>query len=155
MLHSTIRNGIGTIRIAEHLNARLLASGLPARKTNLNIVIDTGKQCTYLGTGECFESFKRTGLLSEFTGFGQKPAISTEDHYSEAPLRFMTFADTYGNDKYKQSTKLNSSVKNYGCLDICFYLLSFVFAIFSSVYSRCFVLTRRRWSSAHCSACKM
>ena len=98
MLRSTICNGIGTICIAEHLNRRLLASGLPPRKTNLNILIDTGKQCTVSGMGEAHDTFKQMGYLQNFTGYGTKPAVSGDSHFSEAPLRLMTFFDTYGND---------------------------------------------------------
>ena len=103
MLWNTIRNGIGTIWIAEHLNARLVASGLPERKINLSMLPDTGKQCTVSGQGEAHESFIQNGSLRNFTGFGEKPAVSTDPHYAEAPLRLMNFADTYGNEKYKES----------------------------------------------------
>ena len=103
MLRTTIRNGISTVRIAQHLNARLLASGLPPRKTNLNVVIDTGKQCTIAGEGESYEEFLRSGIVKFFTGWGEKPALSKDPHYAEAPLRLMNFVDTYGNDEYQKS----------------------------------------------------
>ena len=113
MLRSTIRNGIGTIRIAEHLNARLIASGLPERKTNLNVMVDTGKQCMFAGSGDSFEDFQMTGLLRKFMGFGEKPAVSTDAHYSEAPLHLMNFTDTYDNDKYKKSKEQNKISQTY------------------------------------------
>ena len=87
------------------MNQRLSAAGLPERQTNLNIVLDTGKQCTVSGVGEMYEEFLRTGILKYFTGWGTKPAGSEDSHFEEAPLRIMTFADTYGNDKYKQSNR--------------------------------------------------
>ena len=107
MLRSTIRNGIGTICLAKHLNARLMALGLPERETNLNIVIDTGIQCTLAGSGKCYEKFKNTGTITSFTGCGQKPALSKDSHYSQAPLRLMTFVDMYGNSKYKESKQIS------------------------------------------------
>ena len=107
MLRNTIRHGIGTIHLADHLNARLHASGLPRRETNLSMMIDTGKQCTFSGKGESFKDYKRTGYLRGFTGYGEKPALSKDPHYSEALLRFMSLADTYGNDEYKKSEILD------------------------------------------------
>ena len=83
------------------------------RGTNLNIVIDTGKQSTVSGTGKIFEEFKRTGVLKHFTGYGQKPALSQESHYAEALVRLMTFADTYGNDDYKKSKKFSHHFSQY------------------------------------------
>ena len=103
MLRSTIRNGIATVRLADHLNERLLVAGLPKRETNFNAVIDTGKQCTVSGIGKMYDQFLETGVLKDFTGWGTKPALSQDSHFAEAPLRLMTFADTYGNNKYKES----------------------------------------------------
>ena len=103
MLRSTIQNGISTTRLADHLNDRLLSSGLMKRFTNLVIMIDTGKQCTLAGCSKSYEEFKKTGVLKNFTGYGQRPALFHEAHFNEAPLRLMTFGQTYGNDKYKES----------------------------------------------------
>ena len=103
MLRNTIQNGIATGHIADHLNERILAASLLKCYTNIVLMIDTGKQCTIAGSGKAFDDFKRTGVLKNFTGFGTNPATYSDSHFQEAPLRFMTFAETYDNKKTKYS----------------------------------------------------
>ena len=71
------------------------------------LLLNTGKQCTISGIGQVFEDFLKTGNISNFTGFGTEPAKSHEQHYQEAPLRIMTFAQTYGNMHYDCSQSMH------------------------------------------------
>ena len=64
------------------------------------LLIDTGKQCTIAGFGKVFEEFMRNGTVKNFTGCGTVPASFHEEHYDEALLRVMSFAQTFGNMYY-------------------------------------------------------
>ena len=64
------------------------------------LLMDNGKQCTISGLGPMFEEFLRSGEVKHFTGFKCVPAKFHEEHFEEAPLRIMSFADTYGNMHY-------------------------------------------------------
>ena len=95
-----MRYGIGTGRIADHYNARIAAVSNIQRSTNIVLLVDNGKQCTISGFGKLFDKFLKTGNLKDYTGFGTVPATFHEEHFQEAPLRIMTFADTFGNMHY-------------------------------------------------------
>ena len=105
MLRNAIRKRIETGRLADNLNSRIFESSLLRRLTNICLLIDTGKQCTIAGFGQAFEEFQSTGILSNFTGSGQKPATNKDPHFDEASLHIMTFSDTYDNvcEKYSES----------------------------------------------------
>ena len=62
-----------------------------------------GKQCTFAGHGKAYDEFMKTGVLQGFTGYGQKPTSCKDPHFNEVQLRYMTFAQTYGKEKYKES----------------------------------------------------
>ena len=50
----------------------------------------------------------KTGELKDFTGYGSVPAQFAQEHYDEAPLRVMSFAETFGNLHYDcRESKLN------------------------------------------------
>ena len=63
-------------------------------------LIDTGKQCTIAGFGKVFEDFMRKGIVKNFMGCGTVPASFHEEHYDEALLWVMSFAQTFGNMHY-------------------------------------------------------
>ena len=75
------------------------------------VFLDTGKQCTFAGMGPMYDKFLEMGEIEGFTGFGTTPAMSHQGHFNEAPLRIMTFSDTYGNvhDDFSKRT-INSSL---------------------------------------------
>ena len=62
--------------------------------------------------GKSFEEFLKSGELKNFSGFQTVPAKYHEEHFEEAPLRIMSFADTYGNMYYDctQSMNLHSTL---------------------------------------------
>ena len=96
-LRTCVRFGIGTGRIAQHYNERISATLNIKRLTNILLAIDTGKQCTISGFGKVYDEFMRTGVVKNYTGCGTIPATCDEEHFDEAPLRIMSFADTFGN----------------------------------------------------------
>ena len=42
----------------------------------------------------------RTGEITNFTGCGETPAKFAQEHFNEAALRVMSFAETFGNMHY-------------------------------------------------------
>ena len=49
----------------------------------------------FLGTGEIYENFKRTGQLNGYAGFGETPKTFFEKGYKSASLCYMKFDETY------------------------------------------------------------
>ena len=60
--------------------------------------------------GEVYDNFLQTGEITNFTGFGQLPTKYSDDHYSEAPLRVMSFAESYGDMQYTCKKSMNYSL---------------------------------------------
>ena len=99
-LRTAIWYGIGTGWLADEWNLRLLPAITYKRDVNIISLIDTGKQCTIAGMGKVFEKFLETGKIKDFTGFGLVPAKYSDEHFSEAPLRVMSFAESYSEMQY-------------------------------------------------------
>ena len=104
-LRTCIRYGIATGRIADNYNERIANSTKMVKKmAGIMICIESGSQCTLAGYGPIFDKFMETGKIENFSGFGNIPAHSKQEHFHEAPLRVMTFANTY-NDNFKEFRK--------------------------------------------------
>ena len=100
-LRTCIRYDIGTTRIADHLYERLFkASEIPKKDTNVVILIDTSGLATVSGVGKVYENFLKTGVLENFTGYGMRPAKFDEPHFEDAPIRMMTFAESFADMDY-------------------------------------------------------
>ena len=100
-LRTCIRYGIGTARIVDHMYMRLFeASNIAKKDTNVVILLDTGGQATVSGVGKVYEHFLKTGLLENFTGYGTWPAKYDDEHFEGAPLRMMTFAESFADMDY-------------------------------------------------------
>ena len=63
-----------------------------------------------------YDHFMQTGEVKNFTGIGTVPVKFAEEHFNEAPLRVMTFAQTFGNMHYdcrQSKLKTVNSFLNY------------------------------------------
>ena len=97
-LRNAIRCSIATGRFAEELNRHISqATGIDQDLVHMMFFLDAGKQSTMVGMGRMYEEFLKSGKLEGYSGFGTRPAEFNEEHYDEAPLRIMTFSNTYGN----------------------------------------------------------
>ena len=76
----------------DHYHGRIVQATNELRKlTNIVILLDTGLQTTIAGFGKVWDKFRETGLLQDFTGFGQNAATFEDEHFEDAALRTMTF----------------------------------------------------------------
>ena len=70
-------------------------------------MLDSGNQTTHSGMGESYENFVNTGQLTGFTGCGSAPATKADDHFEDAPIRTMTFAETFGDMDYNCKNRMH------------------------------------------------
>ena len=108
-LRTAIQYAVGTGHIADHYHDRLFQATNQIKKlTNIVILLDTGHQTTIAGAGEVFEKFLQTGLLQNFTGYGQRPVKFDDEHFEDLDLRMMTFAEMFADMDYdcRESTHL-------------------------------------------------
>ena len=56
---------------------------------------DLGGQTTISGSGKIFKDFLESGLLRNFSGYGQKPIIFYKDDFDSASIRLMNLDETY------------------------------------------------------------
>ena len=91
------------------------------RFTNIMLFLDTGKQCTIAGFGKIFDEFLKSGKVINFTGFGTTPARYEDEHFEEAPLRLMSFSETFGNMHYDCSNSI--------CLTFLTFVLVRIYAV--------------------------
>ena len=99
-----IRTSLSALRVGAEINDRLRQMGLPTQNFGGLVCIDTGVQCNFAGEGRIYENFKATGRLYGYTGFGSNPVQSSSQGYEDAPLREVSFADTFANSTSKVHT---------------------------------------------------
>ena len=96
-----IRTSLSAFRVGAEINQRLREMGLPTQNFGGLICIDTGVQCNFAGSGRVYENYKATGKVFGYTGFGSNPVKSNEAGFEDAPVREVSFADTFANSTSK------------------------------------------------------
>ena len=97
-IKTCIRYGYATQKLCEAYNSRV---GQSSGKSGFGVYIDTGRQSTIAGAGKMYADYQKTGLLQGFTGCGITPTPFKNANSDEAPIRLMTFVDTYYGLRYK------------------------------------------------------
>ena len=106
-LFASVRVGFNTARLAEIYNARTKETGKNAKLVTHISLMDLGGQSTMSGCGEIYENFKKSGLLTKFTGYGEKAASFYDPTFETAPLRELNLDETYyGMDYDCRSSKI-------------------------------------------------
>ena len=76
--------------------------------------MDVDGQSTMSGSGEMYEKFKKSGLLTKFSGYGEQPASFYDPNFEKASLREMNLDETYyGMDYDCRSSKIHYNFFTY------------------------------------------
>ena len=102
-MKSAFRYGIATKRLCDEYSRRLLDTSKIHRVAGVVMVMETGQQATFAGAGQMYDKFKQTGIIDGYTGFGSAVVKFNDKDAKAAPLRIMSFRDTYKGTGYKPS----------------------------------------------------
>ena len=115
-----IREGLAAVRISDFLDGVLGIFGKESQASNgVVMAIDVDGQCTIAGIGKMFETFKATGKIQHYSGYGQEPKTFYQANYAKAACRFMKFDETFWKMPYDVRSR---KIDVYGCAFKCILL---------------------------------
>ena len=125
-MKTAFQYGIVTKRLCDAYNERVKGFSKVQKDASIVMMLETGEQSTLSGKGVIYNEYLQTGLLQGFTGCGMTPVNFCDPNAQAAPIRKMSFADTYKGVTYKATrSKFFSNIYTFIVCSIFFVLFLF------------------------------